>query len=324
MNRWSVALSAFLAFTAACSDEPPIQELEAELKPGVVPIGGEGRPQTLHEATQGESDVALWQVSDEDTIVYLLGTVHLLKPGTDWKNDAIRKAFNQSRAAYLEADVFSKAAQRSMGLIVTKTAEYSSSQMLTDFYDQDEQAKIDEGLALIGSSLDDMKTYRPWFATLQASLLSVVNAGGDPSAGADVMIAREMLARRRPLRYLETAAQQMQMMAAGDDETDAAYFLEMVDALKLGEAYFADLIGAWYQGDVERLDFLVNSSLKDYPELHRRLLLDRNQDWALQLDRLLTDERGVYLVAVGVGHLVGKNAVQAQLVRRGYEPIRVN
>ena len=45
---------------------------------------------------------ALWQVKDEDTTIYLFGTVHVLKPGTEWFRGGIRQAFDASDELVLE------------------------------------------------------------------------------------------------------------------------------------------------------------------------------------------------------------------------------
>lgn len=323
--RRKAGAAALALLLAACGQEAAEAPNKEALPEGIaVPIGGEGRPRTLADATSGSSNVALWQVSDEDTLVYLLGTVHLMQRGTSWQNDAIKAAFNQADAAYLEADVFSREAQRAMGVVVTQSAENPPGTTLSSFFTKKEREKLDAAVSALGMNLSDMELYRPWFATMQLSVLALVEAGGDPAAGADVVISREMMLRDTEIRYFETAAQQIKMLASGDDEKDAAYLYASLEDLAMGEVYFSDLIGAWYDGDVERLDFLVNGSLADYPELRQRLLIERNQDWAIQIDRLLTDEPGTYLVAVGVGHLVGEGSVQDQLEARGYAPERVN
>ncbi|NNU15845.1 TraB/GumN family protein [Parvularcula sp. ZS-1/3] len=323
-----LALAAFSAgLLGACSDDAASGDIVIEELGGqqeiAEPVGGKDRPSNLDEATEGESNVAIWQVSDEDTVVYLLGTVHLMKPGVEWQTQDIRTAFNQAEAVFLEADVFSREAQRAMGLVVTQTAELKNDMTLSDFFEKKDQKRIDEALGELDLSLSQLNNFRPWFATMQMSVLSLIKAGGDPASGADVIISREMLERGVPLRYLETAAQQIQMLANGDDERDAAYFLEVLDDLEEGEAYYADLMGAWYEGDVERVDYLINSAFADYPKLRERLITDRNADWSQQIDRVLTDEPGTFVVAVGAGHLAGDASLQDMLRGRGYDVERL-
>lgn len=325
MNRWMIVLLGAVSLAmVGCSEQKPEVKNEQPLPAGVVPVGGEGRPKTLQEATTGQSNVALWQVTDEDTLVYLLGTVHLMDGKAKWQTADIRAAFNQADATYLEADVWSKDAQRAMGVVVSQNAEAPAGQTISSYFDKKQLETISDALTSIDLDLPTVDSYRPWFANLQAGVLAIVQAGGDPTAGADVVISREMMLRDTPIRYLESAAQQILILASGDDAEDAKHFYDTMKELHKAEAYFSDLIASWYEGDTDRLDFIINSSMKKYPDLRQRLLIDRNRDWAQQIDRLMTDEEGTFVVAVGVGHLVGEGSVQDQLADRGYESGRLN
>ena len=42
------------------------------------------------------ADPALWVVKDKDTTIYLFGTVHVLKPGTEWLDGGVKKAYDAS------------------------------------------------------------------------------------------------------------------------------------------------------------------------------------------------------------------------------------
>lgn len=50
----------------------------------------------------GDADPALWVVRDADTTVYLFGTIHVLKPGLSWFDEAVRAAFDKADEVKLE------------------------------------------------------------------------------------------------------------------------------------------------------------------------------------------------------------------------------
>jgi uncharacterized protein YbaP (TraB family) len=60
---------------------------------------------------------------------------------------------------------------------------------------------------------------------------------------------------------------------------------------------------------------MVSEMAADYPELYQALLVDRNKDWAGQIQTLLAG-KGVTVIAVGAAHLVGDDSVQVQLLAR--------
>ena len=49
-----------------------------------------------------DADPALWVMKDDDTTIYLFGTVHVLKPGLSWFDEAVRDAFDKSDQLMLE------------------------------------------------------------------------------------------------------------------------------------------------------------------------------------------------------------------------------
>ncbi len=49
-----------------------------------------------------DADPALWVVKDEDSTVYMFGTIHMLKPGYSWFDDGVKEAFDNSDELMLE------------------------------------------------------------------------------------------------------------------------------------------------------------------------------------------------------------------------------
>ncbi|MEO1042184.1 MAG: TraB/GumN family protein [Pseudomonadota bacterium] len=327
-----VALLSLLATLAACSGkaeegkkgadeagEGSTEEVASKPKR----IGGDDRPHTLSEATEGPSRVALWTVEDDDTKVYILGTIHLMTAKTEWTTQEINTAFDEADAVYLEADFFSQSAQRAMGVIVSQHAEYPNSGRMSSGLEKEHKEEIKYDLKKIHIDFSDLDGYRPWFATIQTESMAVVDAGGDPTFAADVVIASDMTARGTPLRYLETPLHYLNQRAKAPDELYKPYFFELIKDLKYGEAYFADLMGAWYQGDTVRLNHVINGVMDHHPELKDLVLTRSNIEWSRSIDRLLTDEPGTYVVAISADHVVGEASLQNQLGRRGYEVLRV-
>ncbi|MEM9284380.1 MAG: TraB/GumN family protein [Pseudomonadota bacterium] len=329
-----ILLAVLLASLAACGGKGEEGQAGAEhgadahadeeaSKPKPKRIGGEDRPQTVAEAVEGPSRVALWLVEDEDTKVYILGTIHLMNARVDWTTPQIDRAFAEADAVYLEADFFSQNAQRAMGVVVTQNAEYPDSGRMSSDLEKEEKEAVKYALKEIHVDFSDFDGYRPWFATIQTMSYAVVESGGDPTYAADVVIASDMAARGKPLRYLETALHHINIRAAAPDELYKPYYFELVKDLKYGEVYFADLMGAWYNGDMTRLNHVINGVMDHHPELKEMVLTRSNVEWSRQLDRLLTDEPGTFVVAISADHVVGESSVQNQLGRRGYEVERM-
>ena len=77
------------------------------------------------------------------------------------------------------------------------------------------------------------------------------------------------------------------------------------------------MVSAWASGDIGAIDRIMVAELKDAsPALYQALLVDRNSDWADQIQTLLQGS-GTAFIAVGAGHLTGDDSVQAILKQRG-------
>ena len=59
------------------------------------------------------------------------------------------------------------------------------------------------------------------------------------------------------------------------------------------------------------------------PEIKKVLLTDRNQRWAGWIAKRM-EQPGTVFLAVGAGHLAGKESVQAMLKANHLEAVRVN
>ena len=77
----------------------------------------------------------------------------------------------------------------------------------------------------------------------------------------------------------------------------------------------------WIAGDVKSLGGLINEAIIE-SGLEKTLLYDRNANWAVWIDERL-EQPGIVFMAVGAGHLAGKNSVQDMLEQREITVTRV-
>jgi uncharacterized protein YbaP (TraB family) len=66
----------------------------------------------------------------------------------------------------------------------------------------------------------------------------------------------------------------------------------------------------------------MHRSFKDFPDLEKTLLTDRNTAWIPALEKMLQEDRTTF-VMVGAGHLCGPGGVVDLLGKKGYKPVRL-
>ncbi len=67
-----------------------------------MPAAAQNTPTEAPAVTVKDVDPALWVVKDEDTTIYLFGSIHILKPGLGWFDDGVQTAFDSSDQLLLE------------------------------------------------------------------------------------------------------------------------------------------------------------------------------------------------------------------------------
>ncbi len=264
-------------------------------------------------ALPAAADPAMWVVRDKDSTIYVLGTVHILKPETVWRSPAIEKALAGSSELWIEVDTDDAALMQSLVL----KYGVDPANPLRGKLDPEQKARFEAVVTGLGADPASMDPYRPWLAGLQISLAPIAKAGYDPASGVEAKLKAAARAAGKPIRTLETAEQQIRFFADLPPELEIAFLLSSLDDSQDGPATLDAMVAAWSAGDSESLGALmINDMAASYPELYRALLVERNKVWAGQIQTLLAG-KGVSIIAVGAGHLVGPDSVQAQLADRG-------
>ena len=57
------------------------------------------------ESAEAPSGPALWKVADEDTTIYLFGTVHAMRPNVQWMSDDLRAVLAEADEIVTEVDM---------------------------------------------------------------------------------------------------------------------------------------------------------------------------------------------------------------------------
>jgi len=227
---------------------------------------------------------ALWVVNDQDTIIYLFGTIHTHDGRTPWFDHAIRRAFDASGTLVLET-------------VVPPSAPSGAAAPATG------------GLAAARATVSTARTM-----------------GMSVELGADQVLSRVAHLVGKPVIGLERFDQQLDMYRAlpSSAKPSAATGAASTAAPDAALAPFLrGMVDGWNRGDPGIITAVVEQVRQQSPESYKRLFVDRNADWARWIEARLA-QPGVVFVAVGTGHLVGADSVQAQLAAAGVKSARIN
>lgn len=261
----------------------------------------------------------MWVVKDDDSTIYLLGTFHILRPETIWNVDKVKQAVSDSTELWLEI-VDDGRPDAVLGLLQKYGTDRKKplSRRLTK-QQRERLAKTAEQYTFPMQLLEPMK---PWCAAVTLMMMPLLKAGYNPNAGVEKVLQIEAHLQGDKVAALETMEEQFQLLSSLPDRDQVALLMQMLEDVEEGVAYIERMEKAWSEGDTAMLEKAFVEEMKSAgPDLYRRMLTDRNIRWSKKIVEMLKGS-GVQMVAVGAGHLVGPDSVQAQLQKRGIEAVR--
>lgn len=276
------------------------------------------------EAAQGAISPALYVVRDEDSALYLFGTVHIRRPGSPWAGANAERALEQSEEVWTEIEMSEGADMRAAALMMREGLA-PADQPLSGLLTAEENARLASMAQSLGFSAAMLERMRPWFAALMLSVWPIVQAGYDPAAGVDRTIDQIADAAGKRRRALETMEQQVGFLAGMSMDAQMQMLREALAQPQKSPTAMIDAMGAaWEIGDVEALErYVIDDTRENYPEVYEVMFVQRNNAWMEVLAAELEGE-GVDFVAVGAGHLLGEHGLVAQFRARGYDIERVS
>ncbi len=268
------------------------------------------------------AEPALWTLSDADTTVHIMGTVHLLPPDTPWRTERIDAAFQDAHTVCFELDAVGRALEVAGQMF--ELGALPPGQRLSKLLPDEDVEELREIAEFLGAPFASLDVMQPWFASLILQEYFANHIGLED--GVEFTLHPEVLASGKTLCELETVDEQMTALArqpldaqiASLIEDDADSEADDAEAVVAEiEAEFRDLVADWLEGDIEAIGEQASPDGFEHPAAYEAMLVVRNTAWIPRIEALL-DEPGVIFVAVGAAHLAGPDSVIDMLRDRGH------
>lgn len=274
-------------------------------------------------AAPATAQPAFWAVKDADSTIYLLGTVHLLKPDTEWRTPKLDAAIADSKELWLE--LASTNPEKMAGEMMPLIARYglSPTRRLSADLTPEEMKTLDEAAKLAGMNSSQLDIFRPWFAALTISTSAMTHAGYDPLSGVDSKIESIFGEKGITPKGLETAEQQIKVFAGMSREAELDYLRQTINDYRESSVELDQMVTYWASGNLVGLEKMFVTEMKEEDEgLYAALLTNRNANWVVDIEKMLAGS-GTTFIAVGAGHLIGPDSVIAMLDVKGIKAERV-
>ncbi|HEX2242679.1 MAG TPA: TraB/GumN family protein [Gammaproteobacteria bacterium] len=258
----------------------------------------------------------LWKVDSDQSSLYILGSIHLLNKEAYPLKQSIENAFEQTAKLVLEIDLRSASSDRVQELMLQKGASADGT-VLHQKVSKETYESVAMRAKELGIDIRLLNSFKPWIVATTMAAVKLQKLGFDSKLGVDRYFAERAIRSNKPVIGLETAEFQVGLLDQFSAKEQELLLRQSLNEMDHMERNVAEIVRAWKAGDVESLEKHLLAGMRDYPEIHQKVIEDRNRRWLPQIEELLS-RGGNALVVVGAAHLVGKNGVIQLLKSRGY------
>ncbi|MBR9865676.1 MAG: TraB/GumN family protein [Oceanospirillales bacterium] len=268
-------------------------------------------------ALPAAADSSVWKVSSGKNLVYVGGTLHVLRQSDYPLPSEFDRAYKGADKLVFETDLEKLHTPEVMQRMQQAVRYPEGISGLDKRVSAALYQRIVKVWTQYGLPVEALNGLRPSGIVITLTMLNLKQAGVD-AQGIDDFYHGQAFADGKPAGGLESVDQQIGLLAgmgAGDEET---FMRTSLDELEASDGILNEMVDAWRRGSLADLERLVIDDMRrQSPEAFRTLIVDRNQKWLPQIDLMLQD-RPVEFVLVGSGHLAGNEGLIAQLQQRGY------
>lgn len=264
---------------------------------------------------------AMWKVADQDTTVYLFGTIHLLPKGTQWRSPAFDLAAASADTLVVETLIDEEDPATTINELF-KLAISDGLPPLSARVPAAKKPALDAAIAKSGLPaplFDKLETWAAGFILLGGQFREL---GLESGSGVESSLRKQFHDGGKSIGQLETNAEQLGYFDKLSEASQREFLESVLDDPGSMKSQFSGMLDAWKRGDVKEIAASFNKDLGDAPELKDALLSRRNANWAKWVKTRL-DKPGTVLVAVGAGHLAGDQSVLTELEQHGVKVTRV-
>ncbi|MFL6829733.1 MAG: TraB/GumN family protein [Sphingomicrobium sp.] len=264
---------------------------------------------------------ALWAISDADTTVYLFGTIHLLPPNYQWRTSRFDEAVAGSQQLVVETIVDENNPTEMMSALAS-LAFSPNLPPIAQRVPPEKRAALEAAIRKSGLPRPTFDRLETWAAAFMLLGDQFRDMGLKTDEGVEMVLRSSFARQGKSVGELETNREQLSYFDGLPEEAQRALLEGAIDEPKTMSKDFERMLTAWARGDVEGIAQTFNHDLAAVPALRQALLDRRNANWSRWVEQRMA-KPGSIMIAVGAGHLAGRDSLVDRLKRSGYKVRRV-
>lgn len=262
------------------------------------------------------ADTSVWVAEGAGQTVYLGGTIHMLRQSDFPLPAEFQQAYQQADAIIFETDI-GKINDPALQQTMLAHMMYSDGRTLHSVLSPNAYTVLKAHCEKVGVPIASLHPFKPSMAVLTLLSLELLRMGIVQN-GVDVHFYQQAVTDGKSIRGLEPIEAQLTFLASMGEGNEDNFVTHAIRDFKRTRELIDQLIVAWREGKASAFEQLFLADMKrDYPALHRKLLVERNQNWLPIIETYFKTPE-IEFVLVGAAHLVGEQGILKQLAGRGY------
>jgi uncharacterized protein YbaP (TraB family) len=258
---------------------------------------------------------SLWELHGKHNTVYLLGSIHVLRPSDYPLAPAVLEAYGNSKSVLMEVNV-EEISSAQVQAEMLASAILPEGKTLPEVLGQQRYERAAALAHEVGVELSMFDQFAPWFAAEAISQLQLTQLGFQPESGVEMYFMERARTDGKSVAGLETVHEQISIFQNMPLDTQAEYLATSLEQAHDLPQEVDSMVRAWQHGDTQWFASELRSEFKQDSRLYQSVLGARNRKWVPKIEALLNDDKN-YLVIVGTGHLVGDGSVIELLKKDG-------
>ena len=254
----------------------------------------------------------LWEISGNGLKKpsYLFGTFHMMCRDDIHFSPNLLSALDYAGEIYFEMDLDDPA--NTLGALMFMNMK--DGKTLKDLYTAEEFGRIEKYFS--DSLRTSLKTFQKMKPTMLSAFLYPKMLACKNLSGVEQELMKAVVKNKKEIKGFETIAFQASVFDSIPYDLQAKNLLNTIDSMNHYRTYFDTMLHVYKSQQIGEMEALFNKpefGLQDGMEL---LLDKRNRNWINQLKTILPEQN--IFMAVGAGHLVGKEGLIELLRKEGY------
>ncbi len=265
-----------------------------------------------------EKPLSLWLLETEEAKVYLLGSIHAMKPDMYPLAAPIETAFKEAEKVAFEVDL-TRLNETEMNQIMQQQGIYTPPSSIESDLSRETLSLLKTYLKANNLSLANVRHMKPWFLMLTIGQKELSKYGFEPQYGIDQKLQQRAISEGKEILQLESFREQIGILSADSIEVQGLSLKASLEEMKTLENDLKELIVAWEHGDVDKMLELTIEASNQYPGLSQQMhnLIDKRNIKMTEIIREYAATSGTYLVVVGALHMGGEGGI-IQLLKKDF------